>query len=172
MTTTTYEVIGAGLIASVALIGKIGEASSHIHASNALPPEQRNTVALYYECLNIHLHLSLGMLGLAWSQDWNPSRCFPLIPLIFLGVISKGTIARPRPNSLKFFDFDAFWGLYLPNILATMCVAWALCGNQVCEPPGKGNDVQTNRPPVVESPAEPLSSVDEKPVIRSRELSK
>jgi len=76
----------------------------------------------------MHLHLSLGMLGLAWSQNWDACRCFPLSILILFGIVCKGAIAKPKPESLHFRDRNALWGLYIPNTLALLCVAWALFG--------------------------------------------
>ena len=134
MSTTAYEVWGAVLITVLALAGKFVENSCHFHAARTAVSGERNLSAVYYECYNFHLHLSLGMLGLAWSQDWNSQVCIPLMVLIVLGMAIKGVFADPRPATLSFFNGDAFRGLYLPNCLAIMCVLWVIFGKQLLSP--------------------------------------
>src|SRR4051812_20303815 len=99
MTTTGYEVTGALIITSIALAGKVIEHSDLFHAAHS--SAHKNMVAIYYECANWHLHLSLGMLGLAWSQHWDASYCGPLFPLIIVGAILKGIIANPKVATLR-----------------------------------------------------------------------
>lgn len=128
MTTTGFEVVGASVITVIAVLGKWIENCAHLFAARMAPQRSHGTVALHYECWNFHLHLSLGMLGLAWSQHWDATTCCPLIGFIVAGVVAKGIFADPRPGTLSFFDGNAFLGLYLPNTLALICVAWVLGG--------------------------------------------
>jgi hypothetical protein len=125
MTTTSFEVLGAAVITSIAIIGKIVENSGHFHTNHRTGGSR---VVLYYDSLNFHLHLSLGMLGLAWSQHWDTDYCAPIFILILLGITTKGVLAKPKPVTLSFLDRTAFCGLYLPNILAFICVGWVLLG--------------------------------------------
>lgn len=153
MTTTGYEVLGAGIITFAALIGKVIENSSHFHAARQKPAGKGSTVTLYYECCNFHLHLSLGMLGLAWSQHWDASLCCPLIIMIMLGVTTKGVIASSTPGTLSFSDFDAFLGLWLPNGLALVCVAWALVGKQILPHQDEGGPPHAKESSTISAPA-------------------
>ena len=151
MTTTGYEVTGAIIISVVALAGKVIEHAHLFHAVHS--GAHKSIVPVYYECANWHLHLSLGMLGLAWSQHWDAAYCGPLFPLIIIGALLKGIIASPKVATLRFTDPTAFLGLYLPNILAFVCVAWALFGRDITAHDGTStlssvtNSVVTNAIP-------------------------
>jgi hypothetical protein len=127
MTTTGFEVVGVGIITVAAIMGKVIE-SGHTFHSARTRGGQRDLISAYYECANFHLHLSLGMLGLAWSRHWDAAVCCPLLILIMAGVGAKGVLAGPKPDTLRFSDSNAFVGLYLPNILAFVCVGFALIG--------------------------------------------
>jgi hypothetical protein len=131
MNTTIYEVLGAFLITILALAGKFVENSSLFFAARNAASGERNLTALYYECCNFHLHLSLGMLGLAWSRDWDSQMCIPLVVLIVIGFVMKGVFADSRPSTLNFLNGDAFRGLYFPNCLAIVCVIWVIAGKPI-----------------------------------------
>src|ERR1041385_9178313 len=143
MTTTGYEVLGASFITGIAVLGKLLENGAHFHAARA--KAKNNNVGLYYECCNFHLHLSLGMLGLAWSQHWDTAFVCPFFGMILLGVTTKGVIAHPKPGTLNFWDRNAFLGLYFPNILGLICVAWALFGREIVSSASKALDHQTQQ---------------------------
>lgn len=74
-----------------------------------------NNIKHLYEIYNIHLCLSLGILGLAWSANLNAELTITLTVFIFVGLASKGAFSGHNPESWNPKDKDALFGLYIPN---------------------------------------------------------
>ena len=122
MSTPNHEVEGVVLITAIALIGKLIEAARPLIYASDRSIESTSFTEVAYECFNFHLHLSLGMLGLLWTQNAGPESCIILILMVLAGVLAKGLFSKHKPDRLSMSDHDALRGLYIPNAFAFACV--------------------------------------------------
>ncbi len=72
-------------------------------------------IKILYECLNFHLHLSLGMIGLCWGSRVDPEYTIGLFALCLAGVAFKAAGSSHSPERLSFKDRDMLLGVWLPN---------------------------------------------------------
>ena len=60
--------IGVIVISILTIIGNIIESARKFSLHKSATLENPNNIKIFYECLNIHLSLSLGSIGLYWEQ--------------------------------------------------------------------------------------------------------
>lgn len=101
------NILGVFIIASFAIFGKMLEDRIRIRSSG--------TVREMYTYFNFHLSLSLGMLGLFWASKVRAQTILILIFIIIAGIVSKAVFSGNSPERLSPLDWDAFWGLCVPN---------------------------------------------------------
>lgn len=118
---------GVIIITLISILGKLIEDCRKILVTSRTPNPNRN-VRAFYECYNIHLGLSLGMLGFFWGVRTGGDSLICLLFIILFGIVSKGVFSGHKPVSLRLNDRDAFWGLYVPNAcgIAAAIYVWLL----------------------------------------------
>ena len=73
------------IVGSIAVLGRFMEDARKFQKNtNGIVPFGGVNLKQVYECLNVHLRVSIGMLGLVWSVD--PSRVVPLFVFLLLGI--------------------------------------------------------------------------------------
>jgi hypothetical protein len=96
------------ILAILAIICKLIENSNKMRGTN-------NNLTMYYEIFNINLSMSLGILGLAWTQDIPSDITLVIFCFMMAGIASKGVFSDHEPESWSYLDKDMLVGLYLPN---------------------------------------------------------
>ena len=107
-------------IMAFAALGKLIEECRRLFIGKSGFRLNTASTRFFYTCLNVHLCLSLGMLGLAWGSKLEET--WFLLLMIGAGVVSKGVFSAHRPDSLSLRDRDMLLGLYLPNGFALASV--------------------------------------------------
>jgi len=124
--TMPTQIIGVLVITVMSIFGKLLE-DCHKFGVGCHPTERSDTnIKAYYECFNIHLSLSLGILGLVWAATANSSKLIFLFIIILGGITSKGVLSMHTPDRLTLSDKDALWGLYIPNACGIAAIIFAL----------------------------------------------
>ncbi len=113
-------------ITTFALVGRFIENTRKFKLKIRSIKDGKENIHSFYECLNIHLSLCLGVLGVAWTAKKQVSEVAWIFLIIFLGVASKGVFSNHKPDRLIFKDRDALWGLYIPNGLAIGTVVYSV----------------------------------------------
>lgn len=108
------DIIGIMIIVVLAFCCKLVEDSKKISFTKK-NGYTKKAIKAFYECFNIHISLSLGVIGLFWNFETGTKNLFYFIILLFLGIILKGVFSTHNPDRLVFKDRDALLGLYLPN---------------------------------------------------------
>lgn len=119
MLAACYKALGVLVICVLAVTGRVLESSRCFIRG---PLGTGLNARVLYDCLNVHLNLSLGMFGLLWGLKVSVARCMILVVLLLLGVASKSAFSQHRPDSLKMKDPDAFFGLWIPTFFGVLCV--------------------------------------------------
>ncbi|MGC3991624.1 MAG: hypothetical protein QM796_18435 [Chthoniobacteraceae bacterium] len=111
------------ILTFLAVIAKMVEESKRIRPVVG----GRVTVESMYDCLNFHLHLTLGMLGLVAVRTPDFTNTFVIVGIVFAGAVSKGAFSNHRPERFDLRDTDMLCGLLIPNALAFLAIVFSLC---------------------------------------------
>lgn len=116
------------LITAISFFGKLIEDCRKLGLAPKGAGKPFADLCCFYECLNIHLSLSLGMLGMVLAIDAGHVWILIMVLMTLAGVVSKGVFSGHEPDRLTWRDRDALWGIYVPNGLAigTVFIAFVL----------------------------------------------
>jgi hypothetical protein len=101
-------------IAVFSVIGKLTEDCRKIGLSRNRFVRLKNVNGLY-EAFNLHLVISLAVFALLVSRLTDKQYLWCLIVILFAGVTAKGVFSYHKPERLSWSDYDARWGLIVPN---------------------------------------------------------
>jgi hypothetical protein len=139
-----YEIAGALIITAIALGARFIEEMRRVKwLKNAQGTLVLEGCEVFYVCCNVHLHLSLGMLGLLWSRHSEFLFVVPMFLFIIAGAITKGFVSAEKPEQCAWSDKVARLGMYIPNAFGLASVIYVIALALILAPP--------NSNPVIES---------------------
>ena len=146
------EFAGIAIITALAVVGKLIEDCRKIGLAPRGSGKRLDGIGGMYECFNIHLNLSLGMLGLVWSTSLGSPPAYILFILVLVGVASKGVFSQHKPDRLNLRDLDARYGFFIPNACALASVLLVIGVTYFAAPteaqhPGDRQATQENNQP-------------------------
>lgn len=123
-------IVGSMVVAGIAILGALIENTRRISLARTHNASVRNT-RVYYDCLNLHLSLTLGMLALVLGAGCSGTEVMLLVGMIFVGVVAKGVFSNHTPERLVWRDRDALIGLIIPNGMGASSVLFTLASTCV-----------------------------------------
>jgi hypothetical protein len=114
------------IITVIAILGRLIEHAHKFDIKNKAINIIDGNIKSFYECLNVHLSLCLGVLGLIWAYTKNINQAIVIFIFILVGLVLKGVFSEHKPDRLFYTDRDALFGLYLPNACAFSAVIYGI----------------------------------------------
>ena len=106
------------------IIGNIIESARKFSLHKSATLENPNNIKIFYECLNIHLSLSLGSIGLYWEQTSTSPKLIIFALIYFLiGIAFKASLSEHQPERISIRDSDSLCGFIIPNACAVSLMA-------------------------------------------------